>query len=169
VAILAGNKDVPDAIAQRTDFTAIDHRNGKIFSPVTLNGAEEHELFFDSGSSAFALTTTRRRWLDLTGRQPDDAANSTIVAQSWGKDARWIGAPLKGPMCVGKACLPQPLAFFESTGLPNLNFEKYPNKAAGNFGNILFDGRYSVIVDLPHKRFGLFEGSASTLSTSYPS
>jgi hypothetical protein len=163
VGILRGNQDLPPAIAQKVDFVPIEFRDGKIFIAVTINGAEDRLLFFDSGSSAMPVMTSRPRWLELTGAQPDDPSNSITMGTSWGKPARYVGAPLKGSMCVGKACLPHPLAFFESTGLGNLDFDKYPYKASGNFGNVLFDGRYTVIVDLPHKRFGLFEGSISGL------
>ena len=100
-----------------------------------------------------------RRWLELTGRPPDDGTNAVILSKSWGKDARWVGARVKGAMSVGKACISEPPAFFESTGLENLDFEKYPFKTSGLFGNLPFGGRFTVVVDLPHQQFELFQGS----------
>ena len=76
-------------------------RNHKMFVALTLNGAEVRELFFDTGSSAMALMTTRGRWLEWTGRQPGDPQNRKFIASSWGKRVRAIGAPIKGAMCIG--------------------------------------------------------------------
>jgi hypothetical protein len=160
LAILGKGEEVPPEIAQRADFVPIDYRNHKMFVSLTLNGVEESGLFFDTGSSSMAVTTTRARWLEWTGRQADDPGNTVFLGQSWGKDARWVGAPVNS-ICIGKACVTGALAFFEATGLENLDFDRYPFKAAGLFGNLPFDGRFTVIVDLPNKRFGLIAGSAA--------
>jgi hypothetical protein len=165
LAILGKGEDLPAEAARRIEFVPLEYRNGKMFVAVSLNGGEERGMFFDTGSSAMAVNTTRQRWLELTGRQPDDARNTQINGESWGKPARWVGAPLTGDMSIGKASVSQPLVFFESTGLANLDFDKYPFKTSGLFGNVLFDGRYTLVVDLPHKRFGIFEGS---LAGSHP-
>jgi hypothetical protein len=72
----------------------------------------------------------------------------------------WEGAPLKGSMCVGQACVTAPVLYFDSTGLENLDFERYPFQTSGCFGNVPFDGRFTVVLDLPHRRFGVMAGSA---------
>jgi hypothetical protein len=168
LAILEKGEDLPAEIVGRAAFTPLEYRNHKMFIMVTLNGVEQRDLFFDTGSSAMALMTTRSRWLEWTGRQPDDPANRLILSKSWGKDAKWVGAPAKGGLCVGKACVSAPMVYFDSAGLPNLDFEKYPYKTSGLFGNVPFDGRYTVIVDLPHNRFGLIEGSLAAAPGSQP-
>jgi hypothetical protein len=163
LAILGKDEQVPVEIARRADFVPIDYRNHKMFVSLTLNRVEESGLFFDTGSSSMAVTTTRARWLAWTGREADDPRNTVFLAKSWGKDARWIGAPVKNSICIGKACVTEAPAFFEATGLENLDFDRYPFKTAGLFGNLPFDGRFTVIVDLPNKRFGLIAGSAAAL------
>jgi len=74
-----------------------------------------------------------------------------------------VGAPMSGEMCFGRACIPSPLVFFESSGLKNLDFDQFRYKASGLFGNVPFDGRVTVIVDVPRRRFGLIAGSLGNL------
>jgi hypothetical protein len=68
---------------------------------------------------------------------------------------------MSGNVCVGSACIPRPTIKFESTGLRNFDFANYPTKTEGYFGLVLFDGRFTVIVDVPHGRFGLVRGSVA--------
>ena len=105
------------------------------------------------------LTTTPGRWLERTGRRADDERNETQIGTTWGKEVKWIGAPVRGDMCIGKVCVKTPTAWSPTLNLPALDFDKYPFKTAGVFGNAPFDGRYTVVVDLPHKRFGLLKDS----------
>lgn len=160
---LAILSELPPEVERRASFTTLEYRNNKIFVTFTLNGKEEKEMFFDSGSSAFALSTTRSRWVGMTGRQPNDSRNEKWDVKSWDKTAHMVGAPMKGEMCFGGACLPSPLVFFESSGLEVGDFDHYPYKASGLFGNVAFDGRVTVIVDVPHRRFGLIVGSLGNL------
>ena len=159
LAVLNKGVDLPPAVQHQIDVTPIETRNGKMFVAVTLNGREERGLFYDTGSSLFSLMTTRNRWRELTGRRPDDPANDIWTIKSWGKDAPLIGAPMKGELCVARACISDPLVYFESSGLEGLDFDRYPYKTSGLFGNVPFDGRYTVVVDVPHGRFGLVAGS----------
>src|SRR5579872_2293406 len=64
LAILGKGEDLPPGLARQIDFVPLDYHNGKMFVALTLNGSEERDLFFDSGSSAMALMTSRRRWLE---------------------------------------------------------------------------------------------------------
>ena len=159
VAILGEGEELPGTIAARTEFTPIEYRDNKIFVAVAINGVKYRDLAFDTGSSPVAVVTTERHWLEWTGRQPDDPDNSVMVAWSWDRYGKWLGAPMKGALCVSTACLASPLAFFESTGLPTSDFDRYPFRISGLIGNALFDERSTVIVDIPHRRFGLFAGS----------
>jgi hypothetical protein len=160
LAILGQGKDLPSELDQRVEYVPLEYRNGKMFVVITLNGVEERDMFFDTGSSAMAVSTTRQHWRELTGKQLDDPRNSEILGETWGKPARWLGAPLKGTMSLGKLSLSQPVIYCEPTGtFANFDFDKYPFKTSGHFGNVPFDERFTVIVDLPHKRFGIFEGS----------
>lgn len=159
LAILGKGEDLPAEFAQRIEFVPLEYRNGKMFVTVTLNDVEDPDMFFDTGCSSMAVLTTRRRWLELTGVQAGDLHNTEILGESWGKPVRWVGAPLKSKMSIGKVVINQPLIYFEPTGLPNFDFEKYPYKTSGLFGIVAFDGRFTVAIDLPHRRFGIFQGS----------
>jgi hypothetical protein len=163
-AILRKDEKLPVDLEKRFDFAPIEYRDRKMFVTLTLNGVAYRDLFFDTGSSSAAVVTTRRRWLEWTGRQPDDPRNSTMVAKAWDKYGKWVGAPVKGDLCVAGACASAPLGLFESTGLESSDFDRYPFQTSGLIGNVLFDGRFTVVVDLPHRRFGLFAGSLSALT-----
>jgi hypothetical protein len=158
VAFLPSGAALPEDVEGRIQFAPMEYRDRKIFVAVTLNGATRRDMIFDTGSSAVPIETTRRHWLEWTGRREDDAKNRLMVVNAWGKPARLVGAPLTGGLCVGAACLPAPLAYFESTGLRSLDFDSLFD-TAGLIGNVPFDGRYTVVVDVPHRRFGLFAGA----------
>ena len=51
------------------------------------------------------------------------------------------------------------MIYCEGSGLPNLDLDKYSFVASGLLGNVVFDGRFTVIVDVPGRRFGLLRGS----------
>lgn len=159
VAMLAYGEELPEAAARRVAFVPLEYRNSKMFVKLTINGQTERYLAFDTGSSTMAVTTTQRRWLEWTGRQPGDAGNRQLKVNSWGREVSLVGAPLKGRMCVGEACVTAPLVFFEPTGIANLDFNRYGFPIDGVFGNVPFDGRFTVVLDVPHRRFGLLEGS----------
>jgi hypothetical protein len=89
-AILDRDETLPAAIAQHLDFVPIDYRNGRLLVPLSLTGAEISDLCFDTGSAATPIWTTRRVWLQLTGRQPADPANDHIAGNTWGEGNAWI-------------------------------------------------------------------------------
>ncbi len=157
IAILDKDETLPAAIAPPLDFVPVEYRkgyrNGKPFVPLSLNGAEVRDLFFDTCSAVTPIATTRSMWSELTGRQPSDPANERITAKSWGRDSAAIGAPLKGEMCIGRTCVAHPLVYFQpSEPDDSLNF-------SGWISTALFDYRYSIVLDLPHKRLGVYKGS----------
>ncbi len=164
IAILDPRQDLP----AKFDFVPLDYRDHKIFVTLTLNGSADRDMIFDSGSSALPLFTTARRWQEWTRRGPDDPRNLALNAKSWGKEVTLTGAPLKGSICLGKACLSDPLIFFAPKVLANLDMERALYRIAGVLGNALFDGRYTVVVDLPHRRFGLMAGSAADPARARP-
>jgi hypothetical protein len=157
IAILDPRQDLP----AKFDFVPLDYRDHKIFVALTLNGSAESDIIFDTGSSALPLFTTARRWQVWTGRRTDDPRNLVLKGKSWGKEVTLAGAPLKGSLCLGKACLSDPLIFFAPTVLANLDLERARYRISGILGNALFDGRFTAVVDLPHRRFGLMAGSAA--------
>jgi hypothetical protein len=161
VAILGDGEELPPDMANRMAFSAVERRDRKIFVRAVVNGVEERNLAFDTGSSALPVATTRRQWLRWTGRQADDPKNTALRLWSWDRYLTMTGAPMRGSLCVGAACLESPMAYFEPSGAGRLDFDRYPFPITGVIGNALFDGRFTVVVDLPRSRFGVFGGSLS--------
>ncbi len=159
VAILAKGVELPESAKSWAQFVPADNRGGKLYVTLKANGEPEQNMFFDTGSSSSSLVTTPAAWERLTGRKPGDPRNLRLVSSNWGRDAVMVSAPILGNVCVGRACIPRPKIKFESTGLRNFDFANYPTKTEGYFGLVLFDGRFTVIVDVPNGRFGLVRGS----------
>jgi hypothetical protein len=161
IAILDKGEPVPDRIAQQLDFVSAEYRpgyrNGKVFVPVSLNGAEFRNLFFDTGAATTGIATVRDIWQELTGRQPSDSANERAGGGVWGEQKVVIGAPLKGEMCVGKACFAHPMVYFDPSG-PDRGPE-----LPGVIGLAPFDYHYSLVLDLANQRLGIYKGSVAAL------
>jgi hypothetical protein len=159
LAILGKDAPLPPGLDRNVEYLPLDYRHGHVFVAATIDGHEDSDLFFDTGSSMMALATGRTHWREWTHRRPDDPANVIVRVNSWGKQAVLVGAPIPGTLCIGSACLFHPLIYFESSGLENIDFDKLSSVASGVIGNLPFDGRFTVIVDIPGRRFGLLRGS----------
>ncbi len=159
VAILPKGVELPASLVSRAQSVPAGVRGGKLYVTLKANGALEQDMFFDTGSSSSTLVTAPATWKRLTGRQPGDPRNSRWVSSNWGKDSVMIGSPASGNVCVGSACVSRPTIKFESTGLENFDFAKYPVKTDRYFGVMLFDGRFTVVIDRAHGRFELVRGS----------
>jgi hypothetical protein len=160
VAILGKGSRLPHGLEGGVDYLPVSHNKyGNLLVTAMINGHVEPNVIFDTGSSMLAMMTGRRNWTEWTNRRDDDISNSTMRGNSWGRTAVVIGAPLTGALCVGRACADHPIVFFESSGLQNLSFEEGSSMGSALIGNVLFDGRFTVIVDLAGRRLGLFEGS----------
>lgn len=160
VAILGKDSRMPHGLEGEVNYLPVTYNKyGNILVSATINGHAKPNVMFDTGSSIFAMVTGRGNWMEWTNRRADDLRNSTMRVNSWGRTAVLIGAPLTGTLCVGRACADHPVVFFESSGLQNLSFEEGSSTGSALIGNVLFDGRFTVIVDLAGRRLGLFEGS----------
>lgn len=161
-AILDKDENLPVAIARRLEFVPIDYRNGyrngKVFIPVSLNGVEARDLFFDTGAAVTPIATTQNIWMKLTGRQPSDPANDHLAGETWGENITTIGAPLTGEMCIGKTCFAHPSVYF-APARPGGDSSSY-----GLIGLAPFDYRYSLALDLAHQRLGICKGSIVQLA-----
>jgi hypothetical protein len=162
VSIGSSTNGISKELEKKISFAPLQYRGGKIFINVRIAGHEEKGIFFDTGASSFSIVTIRERWEQLTGRTPADDRNDVWSLSSWDKKASLIGAPLRGSMCISNACLEEPMVYYESSGLKNFRFDKYPFPAIGLVGNAPFVERYSIVVDVFNKRFGLFKGPLSS-------
>jgi hypothetical protein len=136
-------------------------RDYKVLLPVQFNDATYHGFLYDTGASAMPLLVTQQRWAAWTGSTPENPKNDVIVANSWGQTARLIGAPARGSVCVRGVCAPAPLVYYEANGLKNLDLGA--SSFAGVIGNALFDRRFTIVIDVARKRFGLVAGSLLSL------
>jgi hypothetical protein len=148
LCILDEQGKLTETTEHAASFVPLTIRGGHLMVPLTVNGNVETDFFYDTGSSLFPIATTRAKWQVITGRNGTESDNQIWRVNSWGREAVMVGAPIRGNLQVGEARLSRPLVFFESSGIPDL-------ANANLFGNALFFGRFTVIVDIPGKRFGL--------------
>lgn len=155
-ALLAPGVPVPADLERRAGWAPLNYRNGKPFVRVRVAGTDRDDLFFDSGSSAFPLVVRRELWPEWTGRQRTDEANEVWLAMSWGREVPLIGAPLRGALSIAGVEFRTPTTFVhgDTTGIPGF-FDTSHYPVAGYFGNALLGDSLTVIVDIPHNRFGL--------------
>jgi hypothetical protein len=160
IAILGRGSQLPDELERTIEYLPImRNRYGNLLIPTTINGRTIPNVMFDTGSSVLAMATGRANWMAWTKRQEHDSLNSVIRGgNSWGRTTTVIGAPLLGTLCVGHACAYRPIIFFESPALHNLGFEP-GSMASAVVGNVLFDGQFTLVVDIAQRRIGLFRGS----------
>ena len=162
LAILGKGAALPPALERGVEYLPLKFSYGHVLVAATIDGQAEPNVIFDTGSSMIPFFTGHRRWTELTHRQTGDPANSIIRLSSWGNEAVAIGAPIEGALCIGSACLSHPAIYCAGSGLPNMDLDKYSFVASGVIGNAIFDGRFTVIVDVPGRRFGLVAGSLGT-------
>ena len=93
----------------------------------------------------------------MTGRTGDETGNERRNGNSWGKRFVVVGAPLQGELRIGPAGIQKPIVEFESTGLPNFDFDRA--QVQGLFGNRIFFDRFPVVVDMQASRFGMVPGT----------
>ncbi|MFL5541037.1 MAG: hypothetical protein ACJ8J0_18760 [Longimicrobiaceae bacterium] len=154
-ALLDSTEVLPAWIERAASWVPVDHRNGKMFIPLTVGGTVHRGFFYDSGASLFALSTTPELWREVTGRTGDEPDNTVLRGPSFGQEIVFRGAPVRGRVSVGAAALENPLAFYVAEGPERLDFHTWGFPVEGLIGNALFADRYLVVVDLPRRRFGL--------------
>lgn len=164
LAIIGKGADLPATMSPGIAYVPLAYRYGQVLAAATIDGRREPNLMFDTGSSMIPLFTGHKRWRELTQRRPGDPSNSTLRGSAWGQEAVLIGAPISGVLCIGAACLTNPVVYCEGSHLPNLDFDRYSFLASGLFGNVAFDRRFTVIVDISGRRLGLFNGSLEFLN-----
>ncbi len=159
LAIIGKGADLPATTSPAIVYVPLTYRYGHVFVAATIDGRKEPNLIFDTGSSMVPLFTGHKWWRELTHRRPDDPSNSVLRGSAWGQQAVLIGAPIKGVLCIGSACLTNPVVYCEGSHLPNMDLDRYSFIASGVFGNVAFDRRFTVIVDISGRRLGLLNGS----------
>lgn len=158
LAILDSAVALPDGLAHRASFVPVTYQYGYVFVPLVINGIVFKDFFYDTGASLFPLTTTAATWHTLTGRTSQEADNVIWRVSSWGSIIDEVGAPALGSMQIGAFRSDHPLVFHqaERSAHPDF-FASVPYHVGGTIGNALFYDKDVVIIDLPHRRFGVAE------------
>lgn len=141
-----------ETLVSRAAFVDVQVRNDKLFLPLRIGGTDFEGFFFDTGTSMLPLTTRPDIWRRITHRSGEEADNVRIDVPSWGKKVTLVGAPVEGSVGIGALEVPNPLAYYASTGLV---------ETEGIIGNALFYDENVIIIDLIHSRFGVLKSGAA--------
>jgi hypothetical protein len=137
--------DAPTELRTQSESVKAVIRDGKFFIETKLNGQRLDDLFYDSGSSAMALSVDFEVWKSLTGLSGEEQATKKYAGSSWGKPMNFIGGETKGELEIGEMKLGKQLAFYRSQPLDF--FKKFPFTTVGNIGNAPFFDKV-IILDL---------------------
>ncbi|RZK21892.1 MAG: hypothetical protein EOO56_10465 [Hymenobacter sp.] len=138
--------NVPAAYAGAS-FQPFKLKDGRIKIPLRINGQSE-DLLFDTGSSLFALLTTRQQAVAMT----TGAVQDSIKTSSWGEHYYVYGRRPRGAIYFGKTQLPSALVYAD-----NLHkFDKLytEENVWGITGNAYFLHN-TVIIDYKNRVFGV--------------
>lgn len=128
-------------------FQPFKLRKGRIKIPLQLAGKTE-DLLFDTGSSLFALLTTRQRALATSAGPVRDS----IMTSSWGERYYVYGRQAKGAVYFGKKQLANTLIYADN----RQKFDEFYAQESiwGITGNAYFL-RNTVIIDYQNHVFGV--------------
>ncbi len=148
-------KQVKQQYLAGVSFVHMTYRNNELFIPLSLGRRHyPDDFFYDSGSSLFSLITTRPLWERMTGRSLDDPKNDIMNINDWGQTATMVGAEARDTLSIGPIRVASPMIYFQkSANSNNIANAKYPVK--GVVGNALFYDCCMIVIDAPHKRFGI--------------
>ncbi len=122
-------------------------KDGRIKIPFTINGKDE-DVMFDTGSSLFALITTKERAQLISGKPITDS----LKISSWGEYYMVYGQPINTPVKFGNKTLAQANVYYDNQK-SSADFYK-EEEISGITGNAYFL-KNIVIIDYKHKRFGV--------------
>ena len=141
---------VPDSLARRTRFAPLVFDSRRVLLSAHVQG-QEHQLLFDSGSSAFALLTSQDTWNRL--RQPHALPCETTV-NSWGRQLTAHTVATPATLGLGPATVPLvTVTYIEGTAFWQSVLMRFSGMG-GMLGNAPFVGSI-VILDVPGHRFGV--------------
>lgn len=137
---------VPAAYA-KASFQPFKLKDGRIKIPLRINGQPE-DLLFDTGSSLFALLTTRQRATTVA----TEAVQDSIKTSSWGKYYYVYGRRPKQAIYFGTKQLPEALLFSDNIQKFDKLYEE--ENVWGITGNAYFLHN-TVIIDYKNHVFGV--------------
>jgi len=164
--------ELPEELVQKTKFTGVRIKFGKLFLEGLKFGNKPLEgIFFDTGSSRFTLVLLRKRyWQKLTDKKGNEPSNDYLEVPAWGRKVTLVGAKAKGTLKLGDLEIEDPMIYFQphlaASGIKHflMRIGILIFKVYGIMGNAPFYNKY-VILDLQRNRFGFLE-SNNTISSN---
>ena len=148
--------DAPEVatLLEKTEFTAAQLRDGKLFVEARLGEEALDGLLFNTGASAFPLQVDLGLWQQLTGRNGDEDSNTLWEVTTRGESVIFVGAPAQGKLQIGQVAIDVPMVFFQQDR-PSA-FTEWPIPVRGLLGNALFY-EHAIVLDLraDGPRFGI--------------
>lgn len=132
---------------QSATFKPFKSNDGRPKIPLEINGKTEY-VMFDTGSSLFTLTTTKKNALEISNPKIVDSLN----VSSWGKMINFYGVRAKEPIKFGNKILDGSLVYYDEQETFS-DFYKFV-EIWGLTGNIFFL-KNTVIIDYKNKIFGV--------------
>ncbi len=143
---IAVSEKIPSQFA-KASFQSFKINDGRIKIPLNINGKIEN-LMFDTGSSLFALITTKQNALNISNKLTTDS----LKISSWGDYYMVYGKMVDKEIKFGTKTLKHQLVYFDEKNKSD-NFYKDEN-IWGITGNAYFL-KNVVILDYKNKRFGV--------------
>ena len=121
--------------------------DGRPKIPLLINGKTEY-LMFDTGSSLFTITTTKKDALEIS----NPAVVDSLSVHSWGKLLTYYGVKINKPIKFGEKVLEGSVVYYDEQE----TFQDFYNfaKIWGLTGNVFFL-KNTVIIDYKNKLFGV--------------
>jgi len=111
---LVPHVDAPSELWTKSRGVKAVIRDGKFFVEAQLNSRALDGLFFDTGSSALALSVDFEEWKAITGLTGENQAAQKVAGFAWGKPMTFIGGESSGDLLIGSLNLGRQLAFYRS-------------------------------------------------------
>ncbi|QDA62143.1 hypothetical protein [Hymenobacter jejuensis] len=141
---------VPDSLVRRAAFVPLAYKSRRLLLEAGLQGKTE-QLLFDSGSSAFALLTSKTIWQALA---KPTATERTDAVNSWGKTLTNHTISTAAALQLGNTAVPlRTVTYVEGMSLWQSTLMRFSGMG-GMLGNEVFRD-HTVIVDVRGARFGI--------------
>lgn len=128
-------------------FRSYKIKDGRIKIPLTINGKNE-DVMFDTGSSLFALITTKEKANAISNNNITDS----IKISSWGEYYMVYGSSINKPVMFGNKKLMKANVYYDNQKSSEDFYRE--EQVLGITGNAYFL-KNVVIIDYKNKRFGV--------------
>lgn len=143
---LCVTEEVPKQFS-KADFQPFKLKKGRIKIPFSINGKQEN-LLFDTGSSIFALVTTKKNATKTSNAPVSDS----IKVQSWAEYVTLYGMMVTSKIQFGKKELKPTMVYYEEDETTEQFYQR--ENIWGLTGNAYFFDNV-VIIDYKNKHFGI--------------